>query len=573
MSEIHSSFDREFRFYASVILARGRNEVQIFPLSSAADVAAVVDGAHVSRFELEAHQQVVAISWAYGVEEGARKKRAAGAATTAATAASDTAQRLVVALADGELLVFVPGGAAPRSLGTNLAVDSMCASPKNPSVWILTLDSPAALHEVAAATGKTLKTFKFDAEPRYVAVQSLAAANHNLQHLVVTGHDATYLVDPSKPKKSHLWTNTAGAGATTWAQSAARPHILATAVELEGLTHVYLINATSGKVMGRSVTLIARHVTQLVFVDERLMIVSAAGVQVVPVTTMEVGGEMEVPVIRMEAELLVAVAPWCGGLCGVWYDKREPRFVPIEWEPETGDVVVAAVLHKPDAVPAAAAAAPLRADAGANAHADAYADAPAPAPTHTNISAAELTTSLSTLLARDDAAAVTALCALNDNVAAIRSTLRQLAGLPDMLSRLFTIVSGAVAQRPRRTLALAVWLEWLLLTHGGYLAARADQGVQLRHLHDGLAAGIKQLPQFLALQGRLNLLLSQMELRQSREGDEADDGDTTVNETAIEADDSVVYANGETDDLEDVLEEEEAEEKEEEEEEEEEEDE
>ena len=563
MSEIHSSFDREFRFYASVILTRGRNEVQIFPLSEAAGAAAVVDGAHVSRFELEAHQQVVAISWAYGVEEGARKKRAAGAAAAAATTAtSSTAQRLVVALADGELLVFAPGGAAPRSLGTNLAVQSMCASPKNPSVWILTLDAPVALHEVAAATGKILKTFKFDAEPRYAAVRSLATANHNLQHLVVTGHDATYLVDPSKPKKSHLWTNTATAGATTWAQSTARPHILATAVELEGPTHVYLINAASGKVMGRSVTLIARHVTQLVFVGERLMIVSAAGVQVVPVATMEVGGEMEVPVIRMEDELFVAVAPWCGGLCCVWYDKREPRFVPIEWGPETGDVVVAAVLHKEAAVPAAAAAAPaapLRADAGTDA--DAYADAR----THTNIPAAELPARLSSLLARDDAAAVTALCALNDNVAAIRSTLRQLAGLPDMLSRLFTIVSGAVAQRPRRTLVLAVWLKWLLLTHGGYLAARADQGAQLRHLHDGLAAGIKQLPQLLSLQGRLNLLLSQMELRQSREGDEGDDGDdTTVNNTAIEAEDSVVYANGETDDLGDdlgdVLEEEEEEE-------------
>ena len=78
------------------------------------------------------------------------------------------------------------------------------------------------------------------------------------------------------------------------------------------------------------------------------------------------------------------------------------------------------------------------------------------------------------------------------------------------------------------------------MTHGGALSKSGDHYSDFKQLQKGLSKGMEQMPQLLALQGRLQLLRAQAQLRDTLiEVEEPEE---------VGRESSVVYANGEDDD-------------------------
>ena len=152
------------------------------------------------------------------------------------------------------------------------------------------------------------------------------------------------------------------------------------------------------------------------------------------------------------------------------------------------------------------------------------------------------------------------LCSSNDNEDSIKDTIRlfsQSEKCCDLVENLFEIVSKKVASDPSRKSSLSIWLKWVLLAHGGYISKQEKLETSLALLQTSLDDGMKLMPKLLALQGRLQLLKSQAELRNKistqtqEEESEPEDEYETFNETfnnTTNIEESVVYANGENDD-------------------------
>ena len=135
------------------------------------------------------------------------------------------------------------------------------------------------------------------------------------------------------------------------------------------------------------------------------------------------------------------------------------------------------------------------------------------------------------------------LCSTNNDEASIKEVVKSFSaeenGL-ESISKLYEIVSHEVASKPDDTAVLALWLKWILLTHGGALSKSGDHYSDFKQLQKGLSKGMEQMPQLLALQGRLQLLRAQAQLRDTLiEVEEPEE---------VGRESSVVYANGEDDD-------------------------
>ncbi|CCG80636.1 U3 small nucleolar RNA-associated protein [Taphrina deformans PYCC 5710] len=77
-------------------------------------------------------------------------------------------------------------------------------------------------------------------------------------------------------------------------------------------------------------------------------------------------------------------------------------------------------------------------------------------------------------------------------------------------------LASRISRRPGRSTDLGVWVRWTIVVHGGYLASLPGLVKTLSSLHSVLSTRAAALPRLLALQGRLDMVNSQIELR--REG-------------------------------------------------------
>lgn len=172
---------------------------------------------------------------------------------------------------------------------------------------------------------------------------------------------------------------------------------------------------------------------------------------------------------------------------------------------------------------------------------------------------------------------VTELCVANDDEDNIKETVRLLSqsDLRNILvERLFICVSTRVAKEPHKKTSLAVWLRWILLTHGGLILRNRDLTKHLTSLESGLEEGVSILLRLLALRGRMQMLRSQAEFRNriSRQGQEEEveedsneesgdedftyDGyDDAEKDATVNGEESIIFANGENDDFDSIADE------------------
>ncbi|KAH8599414.1 Dip2/Utp12 family-domain-containing protein, partial [Bisporella sp. PMI_857] len=105
----------------------------------------------------------------------------------------------------------------------------------------------------------------------------------------------------------------------------------------------------------------------------------------------------------------------------------------------------------------------------------------------------------------------------------IRATIQRLES--PLAGTLLNKLAERLHRRPGRAGSLLVWVQWTMVTHGGYLATQSDLIKRLAELNRVIEERSKSLPSLLSLKGKLDMLEAQMELRKSMQASQRDDED------------------------------------------------
>lgn len=156
---------------------------------------------------------------------------------------------------------------------------------------------------------------------------------------------------------------------------------------------------------------------------------------------------------------------------------------------------------------------------------------------------ASLGTVLTQALQTNDVALLES-CLQTPDATIIRATIQRLE------SRLAAILLHRLAERlhnrPGRAGALIVWVQWTLVTHGGFLATQPDLIKKLAELNLVIDERTRGLTNLLSLKGKLDMLEAQMKLRQAMRQDRRalDDEDDKQ---------AIIYVEGDYDDGQDSI--------------------
>jgi U3 small nucleolar RNA-associated protein 5 len=135
-------------------------------------------------------------------------------------------------------------------------------------------------------------------------------------------------------------------------------------------------------------------------------------------------------------------------------------------------------------------------------------------------------------------------CLQQSEPRAIRETLVRLDS--GLAGRFINKLAGRLHRRPGRAGSLMVWIQWTLVAHGGALASQPDVVKELSALQKVLAERARGLNSLLVLKGKLDLLESQMQLRQGNRRRERHGGSRpAIEDQDDEAD--LVWAEGDAD--------------------------
>lgn len=123
-------------------------------------------------------------------------------------------------------------------------------------------------------------------------------------------------------------------------------------------------------------------------------------------------------------------------------------------------------------------------------------------------------------------------CFMVHDLEGVRATIERTPS--NLVAILLDNLAARMEKRPGRAGHLMVWVQWALVSHGGYLAGLQDLMKRLRSLHRALVDRADTLPQMLQLKGKLDMMNAQFELRRGQQLANVD-----------EEDDLVIYVEGE----------------------------
>ncbi|KAF5093294.1 hypothetical protein D0Z00_004130 [Geotrichum galactomycetum] len=116
----------------------------------------------------------------------------------------------------------------------------------------------------------------------------------------------------------------------------------------------------------------------------------------------------------------------------------------------------------------------------------------------------------------------------------------------DLAAVLVAKLTDRINHQPTRIFSLTIWIKWVLLTYGGYLLTLPEMVQSMILFKSLLTSKMSVLPKLLGLQGRLDMLKSQMSLRKDAEKVEPQPNQEEDEEEEQE-DDAVLIVNGEED--------------------------
>jgi U3 small nucleolar RNA-associated protein 5 len=147
-------------------------------------------------------------------------------------------------------------------------------------------------------------------------------------------------------------------------------------------------------------------------------------------------------------------------------------------------------------------------------------------------SGASLGTVLSQALNTNDVALLES-CLHTTDADTIRATIQRLDS--PLAGTLLQRLAERLHRKPGRAGSLMVWVQWTLVTHGGYLATQPDLIKKLAQLNKVIDERAKGLQCLLSLKGKLDMLEAQIELRRRMQRHQNEDEDH---------DDGVIYVEG-----------------------------
>lgn len=133
----------------------------------------------------------------------------------------------------------------------------------------------------------------------------------------------------------------------------------------------------------------------------------------------------------------------------------------------------------------------------------------------------------------------------NSDLNKIKYTASQLSS--ESAVELFKILKERVEINPSESHVFNEWIKWLLLSHSSAI----NSSINLKSLKSAYFKSLKQLPNLLSLQGRLEMLQSQLQLRNQIANSEV--LEATSRDPVEKAEESIVYVNGENDEEDDVI--------------------
>lgn len=120
-------------------------------------------------------------------------------------------------------------------------------------------------------------------------------------------------------------------------------------------------------------------------------------------------------------------------------------------------------------------------------------------------------------------------CLHTTDLNTIRATIQRLDS--PLAGTLLQKLAERLHRRPGRAGSLMVWVQWTLVTHGGYLATQRDLVKKLAELNRVIDERAKGLQSLLSLKGKLDMLEAQIELRkamQNRQGEEDEEDEDVI---------------------------------------------
>ncbi|KAK7553639.1 Dip2/Utp12 family-domain-containing protein [Phyllosticta citricarpa] len=176
---------------------------------------------------------------------------------------------------------------------------------------------------------------------------------------------------------------------------------------------------------------------------------------------------------------------------------------------------------------------------------DSNAPSRALAPTNNNRalsapSATSLSTVLTQALKTNDRELLESCFEMND-LDSVRATIERLPS--PLVANLLRKLAERLHKRPGRAGNLMVWVQWSIVSHGGYLAGRQEVMRQLTSLNRVIKERASGLQPLLTLKGKLDMLSAQLELRKNMQRSAAMDDD--------EDEEGVIYVEGQDDESED----------------------
>lgn len=586
MPSPYSLVDAAEAFVANIILKNGRNEVQIYHFSprssSSSSSDPIIDESQTKRFEKD--HAIVCACWLNDKDvvvplRKAPKRRASEVEsssnkTVAGNGTKSPPALLAVAFESGEVQVYSPfSDSAVATVQAPATVVSLTQSSNENCFWALTDARAMEFNAFDGTVKRTVRLGKVDKDLHTIHYSpfKVKTTSHKSKSsesiLAASAH--LYLFDGTKSKKSFVAQY---ADADDDERAGSISHVLALESDdlailvcREGSSTVALYDLEDPAQKPSTWDCKSRNISGLRSLTENLVAVfTDVGTEILTIKDDVL--DSRVSTIRTNFKHIFftdMISSDSHGVVGIWYDENEPRFERVSSDPSfEGDMKInihyqaVADEHVEENAPEIT----FVADAEDEFEHDG-ASAKIATPTELYFFLRDLLTVKNVSRKK-----VLTLCSRNSEEVVIRETIRhfsQSEQCSTMVINLFQLVIREVSKDPTRKTPFALWLKWILLAHGGFISKQPEQEDNLRALKESLVQGMGMMPKLLALQGRLQLLKSQADLRSKTsllnldEDDEVDafnavdndfGNDTTNNTTVFE--DSVMYANGENDEFE-----------------------
>lgn len=142
-------------------------------------------------------------------------------------------------------------------------------------------------------------------------------------------------------------------------------------------------------------------------------------------------------------------------------------------------------------------------------------------------------------------------CLLFRDEEGIKSTVQRLNS--NLAVLLLERLAAKMTAQPSRGRQFNAWIKWVMVAHGGYLVTVPKLLVTVSRLHKALNTRVNTLDRLLALEGRLEMLEAQMELRNASHGANDDDEESDSEVEFVEGEEDIEDDDEDDDDEDDNM--------------------